>query len=76
MKSYIDRSSHQKCSVKEGVLKNFANFTGKRLCFPAKFAKFLGTPILKNICERPLQHRRCECDVDDVNGVLTKTVVK
>ena len=25
------KSSHRKCFVKEGVLKNFANFTGKRL---------------------------------------------
>ena len=25
------RSSHQRCSVKQGVLKNFANFTGKHL---------------------------------------------
>ena len=25
-------SSHRRCSVKEGVLKNFAKFTGKHLC--------------------------------------------
>ena len=32
--SYIRfcKSSHQTCSVKQGVLKNFANFTGKHLC--------------------------------------------
>ena len=33
------------------------NFIKKRLqhrCFPAKFAKFLRTPILENICERLL----------------------
>ena len=72
------RSSQRKCSEKVGVLKNFANFIGKHLCwglflinFPAglkvnnfikkrlqhryfslKFAKFLRTPTLKNICER------------------------
>ena len=64
------RSSHRRCSVKKGILKNFANFTGKHLfssllqacnfikkklqhwCFPVKFAKFLRTSILKNICER------------------------
>ena len=69
------RSSHWRCYVKQGVLKNFANFTGKHLywslflrklqalllvtikkrlqhkCFNVKFAKFLRTPILKNICE-------------------------
>ena len=27
------RSSHRKCSVKKDVLKNSANFTGKRLCW-------------------------------------------
>ena len=62
-----------------GVLKNFANFTGKHLCwslffykvaslqacnviekgllhkcFPVKLEKFLGAPILTNICERLL----------------------
>ena len=29
----IFRSSHQRCSVKIGVLKNFSNFTGKHLCW-------------------------------------------
>ena len=29
----ITRSSHQRWSVKRGALKNFANFTGKRLCW-------------------------------------------
>ena len=63
------RSSHRRCSVKKGVLKKFAYFTGKHLCwslflikfikkrlqhwcFSVKFAKFLRTSILKNICER------------------------
>ena len=44
-------SSHWGCSVKKGV------FIKKRLqqrCFPVKFAKFLRTPNLKNICERLL----------------------
>ena len=27
------RSSHQRCSVKKDVLKTFANFTGKHLCW-------------------------------------------
>ena len=27
------RSSHWRCSVKKGVLKNFTNFTGKNLCW-------------------------------------------
>ena len=28
----IFRSSHLRCSVKKGVLRNFAEFTGKYLC--------------------------------------------
>ena len=27
------RSSHRKCSVRKSVLENFANFTGKHLCW-------------------------------------------
>ena len=27
-----DRSSHWRCSVRKGVLRNFAKFTGKHLC--------------------------------------------
>ena len=47
-----------RCSVKKDVLKNkglqISNFIKKRLqhrCFPVRFAHFLRTPILKNICE-------------------------
>ena len=28
----LDRSSHRRCSVRKGVLRNFAKYTGKRLC--------------------------------------------
>ena len=28
----VFRSSHQRCSIKKGVLRNFAKFTGKHLC--------------------------------------------
>ena len=38
---------------------NFRNFIKKRLqhmCFPVNIAKFLRTPILKNICKRLLLH--------------------
>ena len=41
------RSSHCRCSVKEGV-------QDQHRCFPVNLAKFLRTPILKNICERLL----------------------
>ena len=62
------RGSHRRCSVEKGDLKNFANFTVNHLCwslfldkkrlqhrcFPAKFGKVLGTPMLNNSFERLL----------------------
>ena len=36
------RSSHRRCSVKKGVLRNFANFTGKHLCQSLFFNKAEG----------------------------------
>ena len=51
----IDKSSHRRCSIK-GLLKNFAIFAGKHLCwrpqrrcFPVKIAITSRTPILKNM---------------------------
>ena len=51
--------------------KGVCNFIKKRLqnrCFPVKFAKFLRTSFLRDICERLLLHRGCGSDVDDVRG--------
>ena len=58
----VFRSSHQTCSLKKTVLKNFAIFTEKHLfwslfqngCFRVNTAKFLRMPILENIWERML----------------------
>ena len=57
----IYKSSHQRCSVRKGVLRNFAKFTGKQLCqslwercFPVNFAKFLRTTFLQNTSRRLL----------------------
>ena len=36
------RSSHQKCSVRKGVLGNFTKFTGKHLCQSLFFNKVAG----------------------------------
>ena len=44
------RSSHQKCSIKKGVLKNFTKFKGKHLCqslFFNKVADFRPSTLLK-----------------------------
>ena len=68
------RSNYHRCSVNKNVLQNFANFTGKHLCFPAKSGKFLGTSILKNICERLLLHRGCGSNVDHVEEDKDKRI--
>ena len=44
------RSSHQKCSVKKDVLRNFGKFTGKHLCQSRYFNKVAGL--------RPLSKQR------------------
>ena len=36
------RSSHRRCSVRKGVLKNFAKLTGKHLCQSLFFNKVVG----------------------------------
>ena len=36
------RSSHRRCSVRKGILKNFAKFTGKHLCQSLFFNKVTG----------------------------------
>ena len=36
------RSSHQRCSVRKGVLRNFVKFTGKHLCQNLFFNKVAG----------------------------------
>ena len=64
------RSSHLRCFIIKGVLRNFAKFTGKHLrntgkrlrpatllkkrCFPVNFAKFLRAPFLQNTSGRLL----------------------
>ena len=36
------RSNHQRCSIKNGVLRNFTKFTGKHLCQSLFFNKVVG----------------------------------
>ena len=37
-----NKSSHRRCSVKKGVLKNFTKFTGRHLCKRLFFNKVAG----------------------------------
>ena len=53
------RSSHQRCSIEKGVLRNFIKFTGKHMCESLFFnkvtgLKFLRTPFLQNTFGRLL----------------------
>ena len=46
--THVIRSIHRRCSVKKGVLKSFANFTGKHLCCSLHVYK---------VIKKRLQHR-------------------
>ena len=50
------RSSHQRCSIKKHVLRNFTKFTGKRLCQSFLFNKVAG-PRPATLLKRRLGHR-------------------
>ena len=41
----LDRSNHQRCSIKKGVLRNFTKFTGKYLCQSLFFNKVVGSSL-------------------------------
>ena len=48
----LSRSSHQRCSVRKGVLRNFAQFIGKHLCQSLFLIKLHG---LHRLQETPAQ---------------------
>ena len=45
MADFLYRNSHQRCSIKTGVLKNFAKFTGKHLRQSLFFNKVVGLSL-------------------------------
>ena len=51
------RSSHQRCSIKQGVPENFAKFTGKYLCQSLFFNKVAGV-MTATLFKNRLWHRR------------------
>ena len=53
------RISHQRCSVKKGVLRNFAKFIGKYLCQSFFCCKFAGLKALRpaNLLQNSFWHR-------------------
>ena len=54
------RSNHRRCSVKEDVLKNFAIFTGKHLCFGVFFNILQAWRPATLLKETPTQVLSCE----------------
>ena len=50
------RSRHRRCSVRKGVLRNFAKFTGKHLCQSHFFKKVVGLRPA-TLLKRRLWHR-------------------
>ena len=75
----LSRSSHQRCSVRNGVLKNFAKFTGKYLCQGLFFNKVAGWPAIL-LKERP--RHRCfpvtfaKCFLQSTSGGLLLVIIK
>ena len=59
---FIDGRSHQRCSVKKGVLRNFAKFNGKHLCQCLYFNNVAGLNFIKK--EALAQVFSCEfCEI-------------
>ena len=48
------RRTHRRCSVRKGALRNFAKFTGKRLCQSLFFNKVAGPRAKQNTSGRLL----------------------
>ena len=79
------RSSHQRCSVNKGALRNFTKLTRKHLCqslffnllknklwhrcFPENFAIFLRIPFLQNTSGRLLPTNSCFCKWISANKI-------
>ena len=62
----IHRSSHRRCSIIKGVLRNFSKFTGKRLCqslFFNKAAKTFFTEHLRTTASGFMSHIKGEYSV-------------
>ena len=55
LESIVVKSSRQRCSVKKGVLRNFAKFTGKHVCQSLFFNKVAGADC--NFIKKILWHR-------------------
>ena len=58
------RSSHWRCSVKQGALKNFSNFTGNNLCWSLFLINFHIWCL--QLCQRRLRQRRFPANFETI----------
>ena len=54
------KSSHRRCSIKKGVPKNFAKFTGKHLCQSLFLNKVAGLSLIKEAVEQMFSCEICK----------------
>ena len=69
------RSSHWRCSIKKGVLRNFAKSTGKHLCQTLFFNKIAGLrPLLKHFIKKESLAQIFSCEFCEIskNTIFTE----
>ena len=59
------RSSHRRCSVRKGVVKNFAKFTGKHLCQSLFINKLQAKPF--NFINKETQAQVFSCELCEIS---------
>ena len=59
------KSSHQRCSLKKGVLRNFAKLTGKHLCQSLFFNKVAGAAC--NFIKKETLSQVFSCEFCDIS---------
>ena len=64
-KVIIYRSNHLRCSIRKGVLKNFAKFTGKHLRQSLFFKKSCG-PLAYNFFEKETLTQFFSCELCEI----------
>ena len=65
MKNLKARSSHQRSSVRKGILRNFAKFTGKHLHQSLFFNKVAG--LANNFTEKKALVQAFSCDFCEIS---------
>ena len=65
----MSRSSHQRCSAKKGVLRNFTKFTGKHLCQSLFFNKVDGAALSCSYCS-------INCDSENLIVFLESKIIE